>query len=72
MAECAAHEAVNGERVVEPISVITGDNDYKKFLYYQLKMSIRQADSIDIVSVKSTVYEKNQDRIAVLVQIFIS
>ena len=34
---------------VEPIGVITGDKDYKKFLYYQLKMSIRQASRIDII-----------------------
>lgn len=49
MAECTAKQAVIEGKQVEQISVITGDNDYKKFLYYQLKMSIRQADAIDIV-----------------------
>ena len=34
---------------VEPIGVITGDKDYKKVLYYQLKMSIIQASKIDII-----------------------
>lgn len=49
MVECVAKEALQQEIEVEPISVITGDNNYKKFLYYQLKMSIQQADAIDIV-----------------------
>ena len=49
MVECAAAKELPREIEVEPISVITGDNNYKKFLYYQLKMSIRQADAIDIV-----------------------
>ena len=49
MVECAAEKELPREIEVEPISVITGDNNYKKFLYYQLKMSIRQADAIDIV-----------------------
>lgn len=49
MVECAAEKELQREIEVEPISVITGDNNYKKFLYYQLKMSIRQADAIDIV-----------------------
>lgn len=49
MVECAGSEAQQQEIEVEPISVITGDNNYKKFLYYQLKMSIQQADAIDIV-----------------------
>lgn len=49
MAEFAAAKGIEQEIEVEPISVITGDNDYKKFLYYQLRMSIRQADAIDIV-----------------------
>ena len=41
MVECAAEKELPREIEVEPISVITGDNNYKKFLYYQLKMSIR-------------------------------
>ena len=49
MAEFAAAKDIEREIEVEPISVITGDNDYKKYLYYQLRMSIRQADAIDIV-----------------------
>lgn len=49
MVECADNEALQQEIEVEPISVITGDNNYKKFLYYQLKMSIQQANAIDIV-----------------------
>ena len=49
MAEFAPAKDIEREIEVEPISVITGDNDYKKYLYYQLRMSIRQADAIDIV-----------------------
>ena len=49
MVEYAVAKELPREIEVEPISVITGDNNYKKFLYYQLKMSIRQADAIDIV-----------------------
>lgn len=35
--------------VVEPTDVMTGDKDQSRFLYYQLKNSIRRAKKIDII-----------------------
>ena len=34
---------------VPPTSVMTGDRDRSRFLYYQLKMSIQRAERIDII-----------------------
>ena len=34
---------------VEPTDVMTGDRNRKRFLYYQLKMSMRKAARIDII-----------------------
>ncbi len=48
MAERTAEEKLELQ-AVEPTAVITGDDNYKKFLYYQLKMSMQQADSIDLI-----------------------
>lgn len=35
--------------VIEPTDVMTGDRNQRRFLYYQLKMSMRKADGIDII-----------------------
>lgn len=35
--------------VIEPTDVMTGDRNQQRFLYYQLKMSIRKAARIDII-----------------------
>lgn len=34
---------------IEPTDVMTGDRNQKRYLYYQLKMSMRQAKRIDII-----------------------
>lgn len=34
---------------IEPTDVMTGDRNRKKFLYYQLKLSIPKAKRIDII-----------------------
>lgn len=34
---------------IEPTDVMTGDRNQKRYLYYQLKMSMRQAKQIDII-----------------------
>ena len=34
---------------IEPTDVMTGDKNRKKFLYYQLKLSILKAKRIDII-----------------------
>ena len=34
---------------IEPTDVMTGDRCQSRFLYYQLKMSIRKAEKIDII-----------------------
>lgn len=35
--------------IIEPTDVMTGDRNQRRFLYYQLKMSIRKATRIDII-----------------------
>ena len=35
--------------VVESTDVMTGDKDRSRFLYYQLKMSLRKAGRVDII-----------------------
>ena len=37
------------ELQIEPTDVMTGDRNKKRFLYYQLKMSMLKADKIDII-----------------------
>ena len=50
MAEYHIAEEVNGEVLkIETTDVMTGDRNYSRFLYYQLKMSIRLAKRIDII-----------------------
>lgn len=50
MAEFNIAEKVNDEQLqIETTDVMTGDRNYKRFLYYQLKMSIQEAKSIDII-----------------------
>lgn len=39
----------NQELYIEPTDVMTGDRNRSRFLYYQLKMSMRRAERIDIV-----------------------
>ena len=34
---------------IEPTDVMTGDRNKTRYLYYQLKMSMRQAKQIDII-----------------------
>ena len=48
MAERAVEEGIRLEQV-EQTAVITGDDNYQKFLYYQLKLSMAQAESVDII-----------------------
>ena len=35
--------------IVESTDVMTGDKDRSRFLYYQLKMSIKKAKRVDII-----------------------
>lgn len=49
MAEYYFTQSLDLQDNIEPTAVITGDDNYNKFLYYQLKMSLRQAQSIDII-----------------------
>lgn len=35
--------------MLERVDVLTGGTDYRKYLYYQLKMSMARAKAIDIV-----------------------
>lgn len=50
MAEYHIAEEVNEELLeIETTDVMTGDRDRKRFLYYQLKMSIQRAKKIDII-----------------------
>jgi len=45
-----AQEKINIEEInVQSTDVMTGDRNHSRFLYYQLKMSIRQAKRIDII-----------------------
>ncbi len=37
------------EQGIEPTDVMTGDRNHKRFLYYQLKMSLMKAKRIDII-----------------------
>ncbi len=50
MAEYHIAEKVDDELIqIETTDVMTGDRNQSRFLYYQLKMSIRQAKKIDII-----------------------
>lgn len=50
MAEYHIAEEVNGEVLeIETTDVMTGDRNRRRFLYYQLKMSIQLAKRIDII-----------------------
>ena len=50
MAEYNIAEEVNGEVFeIETTDVMTGDRNQNRYLYYQLKMSIRNARKIDII-----------------------
>ena len=50
MAEYHIAEKVDDELLqIETTDVMTGDRNQSRFLYYQLKMSIRQAKKIDII-----------------------
>ena len=51
MAQFNSAEKVNSdnELVIESTDVMTGDRDQSRFLYYQLKMSMRKAKGIDII-----------------------
>ena len=50
MAEYHIAEEVNGEVFeIETTDVMTGDRNQNRYLYYQLKMSIRNARKIDII-----------------------
>ena len=42
-------EKVNYPAVMEQVDVLTGGTDYRKYLYYQLKISIARAKGIDII-----------------------
>ena len=46
--EAEALAAWNGLQI-EPTDVMTGDRNRNRFLYYQLKMSMRKAEQIDII-----------------------
>ena len=35
--------------MIEPTSVMTGDKDINRYLYYQLKISMMKADNIDMI-----------------------
>ncbi len=40
---------IEKKQAIPPTSVMTGDRDRSRFLYYQLKMSIQRAEQIDII-----------------------
>lgn len=48
MAEFDSAEKIN-KFDIEPSAVMTGDNNQQRYLYYQLKMSMRRAQRIDII-----------------------
>lgn len=48
MAEFDSAEKIN-KFDIEPSAVMTGDNNQQRYLYYQLRMSMRRAQRIDII-----------------------